>query len=91
MQCHHQNRRTRGELGYLFRGVQSVHAGHLKIEHHDIKFFFIKFRDRVASIGRLLADFPLALGFQDSPPAAPNEDIVIHDQDAGGVGSLLNV
>jgi hypothetical protein len=63
----------------------------LKVEHDDVKFFSIKFRDRFASIGRLLTDFPLVLGFQDTPQAAPNENIIIHDQDAGRVGSMLNV
>ncbi len=43
VQRDHQNGRTRRTRCNLFRRVQPIHAGHLKVEHDDVELFFLEF------------------------------------------------
>ena len=48
----------------LFRHVQPIHAGHLKVEYDDVELFFLEFRNRFQPIGSLIANFPIMLSFE---------------------------
>jgi len=59
-----------------------AHSRHLKVEHDDIKLFFIEFRNSFTSIGCLIAHSPIFVALQTIPQCATHNRIVIHDEDA---------
>ncbi len=56
---------------------------HLKVEHDNVKLFFVKFRNGFPSVGRFIAHFPIILGFQKISQCATHHRVVIHREDAG--------
>jgi hypothetical protein len=65
--------------------LQSIHARHLKVEHNDIKFFLIEFRNSLPSVGCLIAHSPIVLCLQKISQCATHNGIIIHDEDAGSL------
>jgi hypothetical protein len=66
----------------LLGRIEPIHAGHLEVEHDDIEFILIELRYRFPSIGRLAANLPVILRFEERPQTAAHHGIIVHYQNA---------
>ena len=64
MQRDHEDRSCGRLQCNLLGRIEPIHAGHLEVEHDDVKFIPIELFYRFQSIGRFAADLPVILRFE---------------------------
>jgi hypothetical protein len=79
VQGQHQNRNLWRPTSDFFRGVQAVHFRHLEVQNDYIRVGLLGFLYRFPTVGRLTADFPLIVLFQESSQATTHELAVVYD------------
>src|SRR5437660_1993030 len=79
-----------GCIGYDFRDllscVQPVHSGHQEVEDNQVRLELLGLGNGIPAIGRLAADFPVRILFEQIAEYLPHVRIVVGDEDAGGHG-----
>src|SRR5208282_3994479 len=77
----HQDGGVRQGLDNFSRGLKAVGAGERAIHHHDLRAQLLREPDGFLSVSGLADDPHIGFIFQHAPKAAPDEAVVIDQQD----------